>query len=423
MQALKDKADELGIVMSEKSVVAAEGFGDKLDDIKLSFDGVKNKIVVELLPKLTEMLNWFIEKMPAIQQACSTALGFVSDTIGFITSNANILIPVLSGLVAGFIAMKVIGIINTLMTAYTTFTTTATGVQMSLNAAMMANPIGLVIAAITALIAIGVALYMNWDTIKEKATLVGSWISEKWEGIKTKTSEVWENVKDAIGTAVGAAKEVVQEKLNNMKKAFDDNGGGVKGTVAAMMEGVKGYYTAGFDFINKLTGGKLDGIKKVFTDKLDLVKEIVSKAIEKIKGFFDFKWELPKLKMPHFKIKGKFSLDPPSTPTLGVDWYAKGGIFSKPTLFNTPYGLKGVGDAKSPEVVAPLDNLKEMLGLNNQGNQMPELITAINNLASRPNIIAINGKEIVKQTASDMSIELQAMNKIGSRKVGVRYGH
>ena len=71
--------------------------------------------------------------------------------------------------------------------------------------------------------------------------------------------------------------------------------------------------------------------------------------IDKIKGFFDnLKLEFPKIKLPHFSIKGKFSLDPPSVPSLSVSWYAKGGFFNKPTV------LQGLGEA-GPEYALPLN--------------------------------------------------------------------
>jgi hypothetical protein len=365
MEALKNKANELGLVMSTDSVVAAEGFGDSMDTVKATFDGIVNKVVAGLLPKLNEMLTWFMNNAPQIQSIAGGALGFVANTIGFITDNSNILIPVLAAVLGGFLALQAIQTVNGLMTALKASTIAQTYAQGGLNAVMAANPIGLVVLAITALIAIGVALIMNWDKIKEKAGQIGGWISEKWEGIKAKTSEVWGNVKDKIGSVMDAATSTVKEKLNNMKNAYEENGGGIKGIAAAAMEGIKGYYSAGFTFIDNLTGGKLTSMYNTVKEKLEAAKDFIKGVIEKIKGFFNFKWELPKLKLPHFSVSG--SVNPldwvkEGTPKISVDWYAKGAIFSKPTIFNTPYGLKGVGDAKSPEVVAPLDDLKSMLG-------------------------------------------------------------
>jgi hypothetical protein len=364
MQALKDKADELGIVMSGESVVAAEGFGDSMDNVKATFDGVKNKLMLELIPQLSNMLTWFMDKAPQIQEIAGTALGFVSDVIGFIADNSNILIPILGGLLGAIMALQVVSVVTGIMDAWKASTLAQTLAQGGLNAVMAANPIALVILAIGALIAIGTALVMNWDTVKEKATILGSWISEKWDGIKTKTTEIWNGVKDKISNVMDAAKTTISEKLGNIKTAYEENGGGIKGIASATMEGIKGYYTAGFTFIDTLTGGKLTAMVKTIKEKMDSAKTVISGVIEKIKGFFNFKWEFPKLKMPHFTVSG--SMNPlkwveEGVPKIGVDWYAKGGIFSKPTIFSTPYGLKGVGDAKSPEVVAPLDVLNSMI--------------------------------------------------------------
>ena len=82
--------------------------------------------------------------------------------------------------------------------------------------------------------------------------------------------------------------------------------------------------------------------------------------IDKIKGFFNFEWHLPKLKMPHINISGEFSLMPPKVPKFSIDWYAKGGVFDAPTLFNNGGRLSGLGEAGA-EAIVPLENNTQWL--------------------------------------------------------------
>lgn len=101
---------------------------------------------------------------------------------------------------------------------------------------------------------------------------------------------------------------------------------------------------------------KWDGIKKSISDAINGAKKAVSDGIDKIKGLFNFKFEWPKLKMPHFTVKG--SLNPLTwfengMPKIGVEWYAKGGIFNGPTI-------AGIGEAGS-EAVLPLDSFYKKL--------------------------------------------------------------
>lgn len=111
------------------------------------------------------------------------------------------------------------------------------------------------------------------------------------------------------------------------------------------------------DFVSE-TFGK---IKDAISEKLKSATDFVKEQIDKLKSFFDFEWELPKLKMPHFKIEGSFSLDPPSVPSFGVDWYAKGGIMTEPTAFgfNPSTGNFMVGGEAGAEAIAPIDTLKQ----------------------------------------------------------------
>ena len=323
---------------------------------------------------------------------------------------------------------------------------------------LLCSPITLVIAAIAAVIAIGVLLYKNWDTIKEKAAQLGAWVSEKfgalkeavgekveamkqavsekWNAIKQSASETWNNVKETAGTVLQAAKDTVSQKLGNMKAAYEQHGGGIKGVAAAAMEGVKGYYTAGYTFIDNLTGGKLtaikdkigtkmaearakvsevlESIKSAFSEKLESAKSIVSGAIEKIKGFFNFSWSLPKLKLPHFSISGSFSLNPPSVPSFGIEWYKDGGIMMNPTAFgmNPATGNAMVGGEAGAEAIVPLSQLWDKMrniikGIMSEGNRGGAVGNVLSTLADRLSAMA--------QGASQTSFGALASRLMGSQ--------
>lgn len=214
-----------------------------------------------------------------------------------------------------------------------------------------------------------------WGNMKEKASEtwenIKSTCSEKFTAAKDKITEIGGNIKDAVSdkfsqvketmsTAMENAKTLVQDKLNVMKQAYDENGGGIKGIVAGWTAGVKDTMSSAYNAINDLTGGKLGAIKDKFSSIFDNVKNVVHNAIETVKSKFNFSWSLPKLKLPHPKITGKFSLNPPSVPKFSIEWYKEGGILTKPTIFdyNPATGKAKVGGEAGAEAVAPIDVLQ-----------------------------------------------------------------
>ncbi len=102
-----------------------------------------------------------------------------------------------------------------------------------------------------------------------------------------------------------------------------------------------------------------NNIKNTASKAIDGARTMIANGIDKIKKLFNFQWSFPKLKMPHFKVTGKFSLNPPSVPKLGVEWYAKGGIMTQPTAFgiNPNTGKVMVGGEAGAEAIAPIDTL------------------------------------------------------------------
>ncbi|MER2010366.1 MAG: hypothetical protein ABS939_23285, partial [Psychrobacillus sp.] len=85
--------------------------------------------------------------------------------------------------------LKVISTVSGLMALYQGSAFAATVATQGLNAALRANPIGLVVTAIGLLVAGGVALYRNWDTVKLKAGELWATTKEKFAGIKSSVSD------------------------------------------------------------------------------------------------------------------------------------------------------------------------------------------------------------------------------------------
>ena len=145
-----------------------------------------------------------------------------------------------------------------------------------------------------------------------------------------------------------------------------------------------------------------DNIKSGISNKINAAKDAVKNAIDKIKGFFNFSWSLPKLKLPHFSVSGKFSLNPPSVPKFSIKWYNKGGIFKHKTVL--PNGI-GVGDASfggvgnNAEAILPINKLPELLGLdkNQQNGGLQLTIENFNN----------NREQDIEHLANELAFYLQ----------------
>lgn len=218
MQDLKTRADELGLVMSEANVKANVQFGDSMDDVKQSIGMVTANISTSFLPIVNQVLNWMLAHMPEIQKVASTAFDVLGKAIQFVIDNSNWLIPVLGGLLGAIVALNAINALNGLMAAWKASTIVQTIAQGGLNAVLAANPIGIVVLAIGALVAAGILLYKNWDVVKAKATeifgTIGKFVGGIIDGIKNGFKGMVNGVINGLNFMIGA--------LNKLKFTVPD---------------------------------------------------------------------------------------------------------------------------------------------------------------------------------------------------------
>ena len=359
-------------------------------------------------PQLKEVLQGIGEFIKPIGEFLMAHLPAIATIAGIIM-----------GIAAAYqVVSAALTVYDTIKTAYTTITTIATAAQTAFAAANIAAlaPILAVVAAIAAVVAIIVLCIKHWDKIKEAVSKAWDFIKEKTkaavdavvkfftgmkdsilnkaEEIKSAVAEKFESIKNAISEKVQSAKEAVVNKFNEIKTGISQK---IQSAKTAAVEGFSNMKSGVIEKVTGIVSGvttKFGEIKSGITEKIEGARDAVKNAIEKIKGFFDFKWELPKIKLPHFSISGKFSLNPPQIPKFSVSWYKLGGVFDSPTLF--PYGgsIGGLGE-DGAEAVVPLEKNTQWL------DRIAEKLAS--KQGSTPIILQVDGKTFAKTSIDSIN--------------------
>lgn len=232
------------------------------------------------------------------------------------------------------------------------------------------------------------AIHAVSSTISSVMGAIKNVISTVWNAISSKVSSVLNAIKTTVSTIFNAVKSVASSVWNGIKSVISSVVDGIKSKVSSVFNGMKSTVTSIFNGIKSTATSVWNGIKDAIIKPVEAAKNAVKGIIDKITGFFSgMKLELPKIKLPHFKISGKLSLSPPSVPHLSIDWYKEGGILTKPTVFGMNGSSLMAGGEAGKEAVLPLkgfyDQLEHILSSRMNTGKMEQYLAVIANNSSK----------------------------------------
>lgn len=387
-------AEEMAKIMQDNLGGDLTQLGSKLEGVQISLYEKFEPALrsgVEVLSEFLDGVNWVIDHSELFVAALAAMAAGIGTYVAYTTA--------LTVMKEGWMALEIVQ-------------KAVAASQAALNAVMAMNPIGLVIAAIAALVTAFVILWNKsdafrefwiglWEKIKEAASVakekISGWIDnikQKFQEFKDKATEIKDSVVDKweqIKSKTEDLKNKVTEFFENIKKNVSEKIATAKENVSKAVDKIKEFLS--FSGLKKKVTDLFESIKEKITSPIEKAKETVDKAVEKIKGFFPIKLGkiFSGIKLPHFNISGgeaPWGIGGKGTkPSIGIDWYARGGVFDK--------GARLVGLSENgAEAIVPLENNTKWI--NRVASELVRQINAINNVVrGNVNPVAPAG-EVVK---------------------------
>lgn len=211
-----------------------------------------------------------------------------------------------------------------------------------------------------------------WNSIVQWLANIVNNVSQKFQELQNKVREIWERIKTAIMTPINNAyntvrsvvdriKSTVSNVFNSVKSTVINVWNSIKSSISNTINSIRDNVSSVFNSVKSTVSNIWNGITGTISSAINSAKDAVWGAIDRIKSFFNFSISWPHIPLPHFSISPAGwtvgDLLQGSIPSLNIAWYAKGGIFTKPTLFPTANGFNGVGEAGA-EAVLPIETLR-----------------------------------------------------------------
>lgn len=221
------------------------------------------------------------------------------------------------------------------------------------------------------------ALVGFWNTtVVPWLNSVKEFFANIWNAIKTKISEIWNsivsffvgiftNIKTNVTNTFNNIRDTITNIFNAVKTTVTNIWNNIKNTVTNTINNIKSGITSVFTAVKNTVTNIWTGIKNAITTPINAAKDAVQKAIDKVKSILSGNLSFPSIKLPHFSIKGSFSLDPPSVPKLSISWYGKAydqaQILNGAQIFGVQGGQLLAGGERGNEVVVGEQHLMDMI--------------------------------------------------------------
>ena len=389
-----------------------------LQSAKLSFS--------ELGATIAEGLQPILDALIPILKSLGEKFSNMPDGVKTFVVVLGILVTAFT-LLAPFIA-AIVTILPVLGTAFA-----AIGTVVGAVVGVLSGPLIAIIAVVIGVIIGIIAVIKNWGAIVDwlKGVWDGfvGWLGGLWNGMKETASNVWNGMKDTISNVCQSIadfvkgiwqgiKDTTSNVFNGIKDFMSSIWDGIKNIVSNAVNGVKNYVVNVFDGLKLIVTGIWNGIKYAITNPIEAAKNTVSNIINTIKGLFNFSLKFPSISiphipLPHFSLSGSFNPLKGQIPSIGIDWYANGGILTKPTIFGmNGNSLLGGGEA-GKEAVAPLSDLMAYVekAVANQMGQMDsnfaQMIQLLTIIASKDMNMNMDGKAVMQIIDQHMQTQQQ----------------
>lgn len=308
-------------------------------------------------------VNVVVAVLTAFGQAILTIIGGAWDlVVALFTGAWNLIVAIVTGaiqLVGTIISMTVQGwavIFQAVWSAIVAVTTTVWSVISSVISAAVSTVSSIISSVWNGLIGITSSAFSAVMSVASSVwNFIVSIISSAVNGVRNVVASIWNSLVGITSAAFSSVMSVASSIWN-----------AVLNVISSIVNGVRNTVSGGFNALVGIVSGIFNSVVSTISGIFNGAVNIVSGIVDRIKSLFNFQLKfpdisIPHIPLPHFSLSGSFDPLKGKIPSVGIDWYANGGLMNGATIFGMNGNRAMVGGEAGQEAVLPLK--KSVLGM------------------------------------------------------------